>query len=117
MARFRGLVRGHRGEAHRLGGTQSGLTAEADGWKGGVRVTLFDHSGADWARVTLTGGSTGSGELLIYEGPIDAARADRIKFVARAPKRRPLKEYRTPDDKAMGVTEEMVRDRQREDVP
>ena len=38
MARFLGAVQGSRGEATRLGGTSSGIRAQAQGWGLGVKV-------------------------------------------------------------------------------
>lgn len=71
MARFIGKVVGQRGEASRLG--HKSLTGTLDGWGGGVRVYLSDLNGADWATITLTGGSNNVGDrVVIYEGPLNA---------------------------------------------
>lgn len=60
MARFYGGVVGNHGMATRLGSTKSGITAFAQGWNIGVRVTCFvNHNGEDRVAITLTGGSNG----------------------------------------------------------
>lgn len=71
MARFRGTVRGGRGEAHRLGHATTGLTARASGWNGSIQVELWvnhDNGGEDWARVWH---HTNAGSTVIYNGPLD----------------------------------------------
>lgn len=60
MARFRGTVRGQRGEASRLGNAKSGLLVEANGWEGGIRVEAFAQpNGEDRFEVYVTSGSNG----------------------------------------------------------
>ena len=80
MARFRGTVKGSKSnstEATRLG--HSYIMSTANGWNGGVDVFLYDHDGADWARVRLTRGSGHEGhEVVIYEGPVDAATRAQV---------------------------------------
>jgi hypothetical protein len=41
MARFRGTVKGHRGEASRLGHAAGGLLMKAATWNGHVSVYLY----------------------------------------------------------------------------
>lgn len=61
MAHFRATIRGQRGEASRLGGAKSGLTANVNGWDIGVRVEAeVTKGGKDVLYVTVTGGSNGS---------------------------------------------------------
>jgi len=66
MARFLGAVQGQRGEATRLGGTVSGIRAQAQGWDLGVKVygePQRDGTGADIGdafTVIVTGGSHAS---------------------------------------------------------
>jgi hypothetical protein len=81
MARFLGSVQGNRGETHRLGSPASGLTVDANGWRGGVRVYLYvENDGADWAVVTLTDGSGSDGrEFELYRGPIDEATRSQLR--------------------------------------
>lgn len=38
MARFRATIKGQRGEASRLGSSNSGITANVNGWDVGVKV-------------------------------------------------------------------------------
>jgi hypothetical protein len=63
MARFRGTIQGHRGEASRLGTSSSGLEVDAGGWDIGVRVTIGSCPGnrsEDYVEISLTGGSNSS---------------------------------------------------------
>ncbi len=58
MARFRGTIQGHRGEASRLGTAKSGLVVTANGWNLGVRAELdVDENGNDQLVVYRTSGS------------------------------------------------------------
>lgn len=58
MARFKGSVQGSRGEASRLGGTESGLRVYANGWRSGVMVRgEVNEDGEDVFYVYATGGS------------------------------------------------------------
>jgi hypothetical protein len=61
MARFRGTIQGCRGEASRLGGTETGIETRTNGWNSGVRVVGFvDDNGDDCFDIYITGGSNGS---------------------------------------------------------
>jgi hypothetical protein len=58
MAHFRATIQGSRGEASRLGGMSSGITARVNGWSGGVRVEAIHHEdGKDHFRIYATCGS------------------------------------------------------------
>lgn len=72
MARFRGTIRGQRGEASRLGSPSSGLSAHIAGWQGAVDVELYDKDGVDMARVSL-GQHHSRGQWpprVLYDGPV-----------------------------------------------
>lgn len=64
MARFIGVIQGQRGEASRLGSKKSGIRAEINGWKLGVRVYggVNEQTGEDEFEVFLTTGSDVSGK-------------------------------------------------------
>lgn len=72
MAQFRGIIRGNRGEASRLGSKDSGLTVEAQSWQGKVVVVLDTKDGVDTATITLQQHSNGRGHrgLVLYDGPV-----------------------------------------------
>jgi hypothetical protein len=58
MAQFRATIQGHRGEASRLGGKKSGISARVNGWNVGVLVIgSVDEDGKDLFEVYKTGGS------------------------------------------------------------
>lgn len=59
MAQFRGIIRGNRGEASRLGSKNSGFLANIDGWDIGLHVHAYydKKTGIDKISVDLTGGS------------------------------------------------------------
>ena len=61
MARFLGAVQGGRGEATRLGGSGSGIRAQAQGWNVGVQVYGRADGDADVFDIYSTGGSHNSG--------------------------------------------------------
>lgn len=70
MARYRGTVKGGRGEGSRLGHATSGLRLHANSWNGSVEVQLFVNrdNDEDWASVRLT---TGDGRgVPLYHGPL-----------------------------------------------
>lgn len=59
-----GIVQGSRGEASRLGGSGSGIRAQAQGWNAGVKVygdAKPLDPGNDMFQIFLTTGSNGSG--------------------------------------------------------
>jgi len=60
MAQFIGSVKGHRGEASRLGGKESGIRTSAQGWNVGIDVRgSVNDKGEDQFDVYLTSGSNG----------------------------------------------------------
>lgn len=70
MAQFRAVIYGQRGQASRLGGKSSGITAQVNGWNLGVTVeAVFDKAtGQDVFNVYRTGGSNGgAGAVKIAE--------------------------------------------------
>jgi len=75
MAHFIGSVQGQRGEASRLGGKKSGLTAYAASWQGGVRVSLYydETTGKDRVCVALAKHYGAGSDHVIYEGPVDGS--------------------------------------------
>lgn len=71
MAQFRGVLRGQRGEASRLGTKSSGLTAHINGWNCGVDVELEHLNDQDQVIVYLTGGSNGRSRKVLFRGSVD----------------------------------------------
>jgi hypothetical protein len=68
MAKFRGTIKGGRGEASRLGHTS--LRTSAASWEGAVYVELSVKHGVDWAYVHL-GQHHGKGTYrVLYDGPV-----------------------------------------------
>jgi hypothetical protein len=61
MAQFRAVISGQRGSASRLGSKASGLQVAADGWNGGVHVSVSHYNGKDYFLVIKTDGSNGQG--------------------------------------------------------
>lgn len=55
MARFRGMLKGERGEASRLGRRR--VDAWADGWDVGVYATAYADGDRDCVAASITGGS------------------------------------------------------------
>lgn len=81
MAHFRGIIQGHRGSASRLGSKGSGLWVSADGWNGGVAVSLSagKEGEPDHAHVALTTGSGHNGaSIVLYDGPIDPETRNKL---------------------------------------
>lgn len=76
MARFRGLVRGSRGEASRLGHRE--LVTECNGWSAGVRVEAQPDGDGDTFRVYATTGSSPEGRAT-HIGTVDAAGVFRAE--------------------------------------
>jgi hypothetical protein len=60
VAHFIGYVQGSRSVASRLGTKSTGITAKAQGWDIGARVTVNHVDGRDIVEVVLTGGSNGA---------------------------------------------------------
>ena len=73
MAHFIGSVQGQRGEASRLGGKKSGLTAYAASWQGGVRVSLYhdETTGKDRVCIALAKHWGAGVNKVLFEGPVD----------------------------------------------
>lgn len=69
MARFRGTVKGGRGEASRLGHASSGLFVKAAGWRGSVTVCLGVKDGIDMVTVMLH--TDDGGSVCLYGGTLD----------------------------------------------
>ena len=69
MARFRGTVKGGRGEGSRLGHKNSGLTLRGNTWNGRITVYLFaNKDDEDWASV---GHEDAKGVFTsLYHGPV-----------------------------------------------
>jgi hypothetical protein len=59
MARFRGTIKGQRGEASRLGTLKSGLLVRANGWDIGGEVEMLVSQGQDVVNIAITDGSNG----------------------------------------------------------
>ena len=57
MAHFRGIVKGGRGEASRLGHKTTGLTTTCNSWNLGIKVEAGHVNGQDVFRIYLTDGS------------------------------------------------------------
>lgn len=58
MARFRGTLKGGRGQASRLGTPNSGLTTQTNGWGRGITVYAQAHGDSDRFYVHVTNGSS-----------------------------------------------------------
>ena len=71
MSKYYGTLQGNRGEATRCGSKDSGITTDAAGWGGAVRVCVFDNDGVDWARVCLTKWHGAGVEKPLYDGPVN----------------------------------------------
>lgn len=78
MARYRGTVRGGRGEASRLGHKTTGLTTVAKSWHGIIETRLYYHPRLkiDWARVVL---ANNIANYVLYDGPVSQYRDPRGK--------------------------------------
>lgn len=71
MAHFYGTLKGQRGRATRCGTKASGITVEAAGWGGCIRVEVTAGLAQDWYHVYLTPWKNSGGESrLIAEGPL-----------------------------------------------
>jgi hypothetical protein len=70
MAYFYGTVKGHRGEASRIGNRKSGLETVAASWQGAVKVRLYERDGADYAEVRLTAWHGNGLDRALYDGPV-----------------------------------------------
>lgn len=81
MAHFRGTLQGARGEASRLGGKGSGLSATAASWEGRVEVSLYydESKDCDMARVCLTQHHGRGVYVELYNGPLNPANVEALK--------------------------------------
>lgn len=71
MARFYGSIQGCRGEATRLGGADSGLTAIAASWSGAVKAEFYaDNEDRDCVIVSLIPWHGRGPSRTLYCGPI-----------------------------------------------
>jgi hypothetical protein len=70
MAHFYGSVRGARGEATRLGGTNTGLHTVCASWSGAVECRAYVKDGIDHVRVQLMRWHGRGVERVIYDGPV-----------------------------------------------
>jgi hypothetical protein len=79
MARFYGSIEGNRGEATRMGTTDSGFHSTCQSWAGSVNVTMYsDDDGTrgrkgfvehDRVRISVRAGS-GYGGTIVYSGDV-----------------------------------------------
>jgi hypothetical protein len=72
MAHFRGIIKGSRGEASRLGTKHTGIRVEAQSWQGKVVVQLRHNAttGQDIAEVFLQPHEGGGIGRALYTGPV-----------------------------------------------
>lgn len=72
MAQFRGMLKGQRGQASRLGSKRSGLEVAACSWQGSVLVTLEhdEATGKDVATVALQPHHGSGIAKVLYCGPV-----------------------------------------------
>lgn len=71
MARFFGTVRGHRGEASRLGHKR--LETVAASYQGAVQVTLYRQGETDMATVALIPWQGAGTSHILFDGPVSGA--------------------------------------------
>jgi len=85
MAHFRGVVRGSRGEASRLGSRSLKTVAQA--WGGEVQVTMWQETlgdtPGDYVRISVCANSATYGdnvapERTLYYGPLSKLRMEGI---------------------------------------
>ena len=81
MSHFYANIRGHRGEATRMGTKSSGMYSNTAGWKGAISVYVWydNEKDEDRYRVQLNTwqGSRGRNRV-IASGPLDATASDPI---------------------------------------
>ncbi len=77
MGHFFGSVKGHRGEATRLGAKKSGLVVVAASYEGSVHVALHHNSKLehDVAHVTLEPWHGNGKSILLYSDPVSGERS------------------------------------------
>lgn len=83
MARFKGWIKGQKGEVSRLGSSRSGLRADINGWNLGIEIfASVDDRGEDVFTIFKTGGSNGSSkQLLCTINSREAAMNDLLKGI------------------------------------
>ena len=67
MARFKGYLKGQRGEVTRLGSANSGMSVCINGWDTGIEVRAAVIDGEDVFYIYKTGGSNHGGVTKIAE--------------------------------------------------
>lgn len=70
MARFRGVVRGGRSGASRLGHATTGLTMLAQSYSGDICVSFWANADKDYVSLSVSPHSCSTGRRLIYSGPV-----------------------------------------------
>ena len=81
MSHFYANIRGHRGEATRMGHKSSGMYSNTAGWKGAISVHVWydNEKDEDRYRVQLnTWQGSGGRNRVIASGPLDATASDPI---------------------------------------
>jgi hypothetical protein len=76
VAHFRGIIRGQRGEASRLGSKASGLDVQAASWQGKVTVHLWEKNGVDMALVELDQHHGKGTTRTLYNGPVSGCAGE-----------------------------------------
>ena len=78
MSHFYGTLEGNRGEVTRCGSKASGITSYAAGWRGAIRVDVFERDGEDRFQVTLVPWQNSGGiHQVIAEGVLNANKVRR----------------------------------------
>jgi len=87
MSRFYGTLQGNRGEATRCGTKSSGVTTYAAGWRGAIRVNVYERDDVDRFSVELVPWKdSGGAPEVIAMGLLDsAAPADTTLDYLRTP--------------------------------
>lgn len=78
MAQFIGYVVGNRGEAHRIGHKNGGLTTRAQSWHHKIETHLYHANGIDCARVTLSA-LDGTRSRVLFDGPMSGGFAAPVR--------------------------------------
>lgn len=83
MAHFYGTLQGSRGLASRLGTKNSGLETVAAGWRGAIKVELWNDNGRDMFRVWLTPWQNSGGRnRILASGELNAELAAELAAAA-----------------------------------
>ena len=79
MAMFYGTIRGGRGEATRLGHANTGLRTTTQSHEGSIIVSMYvANAGLQCVDISVGTGSTGSGNWILYSGPIKNLFDDKV---------------------------------------